>query len=292
MPDKINIKYKDRLFRLLFGAETSKENILQLYNALNNTAYNNPNDVELCTIDDVIYIKMKNDVAIILDSYLSLWEQQSSYNPNMPLRGLMYFSKLYDKYIEANKLNIYGSKLVKIPTPKYIVFYNGRNGTEAIEELKLSDAFIHSDTSNKFQWTATMYNLNAGKNDDLLKNCKPLADYMTLVNYIREYQKTCDLAYAVDMAIDQCIKEDVLADFLRSHRAEVRDMCITEYNEETFVNGIRAEGIEEGIEEGLRRSILSMLKRGHTIDEIVEFGGFDKDVVAGVAKEFLAVIDE
>lgn len=69
-------------------------------------------------------------------------------------------------------------------------------------------------------------------------------------------------------------------------------MCITEYNEETFVNGIRAEGIEEGIEEGLRRSILSMLKRGHTIDEIVEFGGFDKDVVAGVAKEFLAVIDE
>ena len=243
MAERINVQYKDRLFRLLFGSEALKDNILSLYNALNCTDYKNPSELELYTIDDVIYIKMKNDVAIILDSYLSLWEQQSSYNPNMPVRGLMYFGKLYDKYIETNELNIYGTKLIKIPTPRYIVFYNGNKNTEAITELKLSDAFINPDKTNKFEWTAIMYNLNKGKNDDLLRRCKPLADYMTLINYIREFQIDYELSVAVDKAIDCCIEENILRDFLRSHRAEVRDMCITEYNEKVFVNSIRAEGL-------------------------------------------------
>ena len=96
---KLNKKYKDRLFCLLFGNEEYKENILSLYNALCNTAHTDVNDIKLYTIDSVIYIEMKNDVSILLDSYLHLWEQQSSYNPNMPLRGLMYFSKMYDRYI-------------------------------------------------------------------------------------------------------------------------------------------------------------------------------------------------
>lgn len=263
MSEKINVQYKDRLFRLLFGSEALKDNILSLYNALNGTKYNKPEEIELYTIDDVIYIKMKNDVALILDSYLSLWEQQSSYNPNMPVRGLMYFGKLYDKYIETNELNIYGSKLIKIPTPRYVVFYNGNKDAEPIEELKLSDAFIVSDTSNKFEWTATMYNLNEGKNNDLLNRCKPLSDYMTLINRIREYQKTLELSVAVDKAIDDCINDGILAEFLVSHRAEVRDMCITEYNEKSFVNGIRAEESE--------RIAIKMLKKNkYSYEEIAD----------------------
>ena len=121
----INRKYKDRLFRFLFGSEEMKDNILQLYNALTDSKYSNPKDIQIYTIDDVLYMEMKNDVAIILDSYLCLWEQQSTFNPNMPIRGLMYFGKLYSKYIETNRLDIYGTKLMKLPTPRYIVFYNG-----------------------------------------------------------------------------------------------------------------------------------------------------------------------
>ena len=122
---KVNKRYKDRLFRLLFGNEKYKENTLALYNALNGTSYSNVDDLTIYTIDDVIYIDMKNDVAFILDSELNIWEQQSTHNPNMPLRGLMYFGKLYDKYITDVHKNVYRKKLVEIPTPKYVVFYNG-----------------------------------------------------------------------------------------------------------------------------------------------------------------------
>ena len=114
----INREYKDRLFRFLFGAEEMKENMLLLYNALNSTDYTDADSIKVYTIEDILYLEMKNDVAIIFDSYLHLWEQQSTYNPNMPIRGLMYFGKLYSKYIEENNLNIYGKKLCKIPTPK------------------------------------------------------------------------------------------------------------------------------------------------------------------------------
>ncbi|MCR4745514.1 MAG: hypothetical protein K5894_09855 [Lachnospiraceae bacterium] len=258
---KINIQYKDRLFRLLFGNTSFKENILNLYNALNYTNYNNVTDLELYTIEDVIYIKMKNDVAFILDSYLSLWEQQSTYNPNMPLRGLMYFGKLYSKYIESNEINIYGSKLIKVPTPRYIVFYNGTADAKPIEKLRLSDSFIIPDKTGEFEWTATLYNLNEGKNTELLMNCKPLRDYMTLITRIRNnFKETSDITIAVNRAVDSCIEDDILKDFLISHRAEVLDMCITEYNEKAFVKGIK----EEGREEGILQSIRTFLQNGGT----------------------------
>lgn len=137
MAAQINREYKDRWFRLLFGNEKYKENTLALYNALNGTSYTNVDDVTIYTIDDVIYVDMKNDVAFILDSELSLWEQQSTYNPNMPLRGIMYFGKLYDKYVAETYRNIYRKKLVTIPTPQYIMFYNGTEERPAIERMSV-----------------------------------------------------------------------------------------------------------------------------------------------------------
>ena len=119
---KINPQHKDRLFRLIFGNEKYKENTLALYNALNNTTYENVEDLELTTIEDVIYIGMKNDLSFLIGDYMNLYEQQSTYNPNMPLRGFLYFSKLYDKYLSINQCNIYGRKLVKIPTPNMSFF--------------------------------------------------------------------------------------------------------------------------------------------------------------------------
>lgn len=116
-----NRLHKDRLFRLLFS---EKEALLQLYNALNQTAYTKEEDLEITTLNDVVYLSMKNDISFIVGDNLQLYEHQSTYNPNMTLRGFFYLSALYKKIVDNKRL--YGSKLVKIPTPKYIVFYNGK----------------------------------------------------------------------------------------------------------------------------------------------------------------------
>ena len=259
-----NPQYKDRLFRLLFGSEEMKDNIVSLYNALNDTDYVADDIAEITTLDDAVYIKMKNDVSLLIDSYLALWEQQSSYNPNMPIRGLMYFGNLYDAYIDTHNLNIYGATQVKLPTPQYIVFYNGRKDVAPVKKLRLSDAFIHPSDGADFEWTATMYNLNKGKNDSLLDKCRPLSDYMTLIEKIREYQSDgLPIKDAIDNAVVACIESGILSDFLKKHRAEVMDVCITEYNEKVFVNSIREEGrlegMQQGIQQGIQKGMLSTL---------------------------------
>ena len=232
---------------MIFG---DKKNTLSLYNALNYTNYTDENDIDITTIEDAIYIKMKNDISFLLDSHLSLWEHQSTFNPNMPIRGLMYYGNLYNSYIKERHLPIYNSQLVKLPTPQYIVFYNGTSEYEPVKKLKLSDAFMHPGFGHEFEWTATMINLNKGKNEELLSNCKPLSDYMTLINKINHYKKTTpDLRDAVNRAIDECIEENVLADFLRKHRSDVMSTCLTEFDEEAYRKGLFEEGHELGLQE-------------------------------------------
>lgn len=268
---KINAQYKDRLFCFLFDKNENKHNILSLYNALNGTNYQNPNDLEITTIDDAIYIKMKNDVSFLIDHHLSLWEHQSTYNPNMPIRGLMYFGNLYDAHIEANDMSVYSSKKIKLPTPKYIVFYNGEKNAEPITKLKLSDLFIHKDESGEFEWTATMINLNKGNNSELLSKCKALADYTALVEKIREYQKSgIPIETAVDKAIDDCIDANILRDFLVKHRAEVLSMCITEFNEKVFVDGIRKDVVFETLMTLVKDGVLAIEEAAKRVEMSVD----------------------
>ena len=119
---KPNKKYKDSLFRKIFGE--SKENALSLYNAINGSSYTMDDEFEYTTLEDVVYMKMKDDVSFLVGASLNLYEHQSSYNPNMPLRGFLYFADLYREIIKDNE-KIYSPQLVRIPNPKYIVFYNG-----------------------------------------------------------------------------------------------------------------------------------------------------------------------
>ena len=266
----INKKYKDRLFCKLFGSEEYKDNILALYNALSGTKHDKVEDIQIYTIDDVIYIKMKNDVSILVDSFLHLWEQQSTFNPNMPVRGMMYFDQMYSRYITENSLNIYGKKVVQLPTPRYTVLYNGVEDQPAFRKLKLSDAFSHPDGNGEYEWTANMINLNSGKNDQLLDACKPLKDYMTLVNKIRANSKIMKFDVAVDEAVTYCIEHDILRTFLTVHRAEVLSMCITEYNEKAFVDGIRAEGREEGDMNARRSIIVNLHNKGFGLADIAD----------------------
>lgn len=246
----INRKHKDRLFRLIFADEKNKANTLSLYNALNNSSYENEEDLEITTLEDVLYIRMKNDLSFVIADTMNLYEQQSSHNPNMPLRGFLYFASLYEKYLDTHGLTLHVKSQVKIPTPNYIVFYNGTDTRPATEKLHLSNAFQTPDNRGEFEWTATVINLNHKDNQGLLKRCKPLSDYMFLVSSIQKYQKTMTTTEAVNKAVDDCIRSDVLAVFLRAHKAEVLRMYLAEVNEEVLRKCLRAEGYEEGYDAG------------------------------------------
>lgn len=267
----VNYQYKDRVFRDLFGAEERKENLLSLYNALNGTDYQNPDDLEITTIEDAIYMGMKNDVSCIIDNCLSLFEHQSTYNPNMPLRGLLYFGKLYDKFTQVNKKNIYSSRLIQISAPQYYIFYNGKQELPDRMVLRLSDAFEVPPRDGEFEWTATMLNINAGKNKKLMAHCQVLQEYALFVDIVRqEAKETKDIAAAVTKAVDICISRGILKDYLLERKSEVIDMVITEYDEkktmaaiarEEFEEG-RAEGIKEGEERGEQKTLISLVRDG------------------------------
>ena len=136
--ETINREYKDRLFKFIFGKDTeqSKRWRLQLYNALNGTNITNPDELKINTIENVVYITMRNDISFLVDTEMNLFEEQSSYNPNMPLRGYIYFGTLYQNYLAANDMNLTTCSRVMIPTPKFYVFYHG--GPRQPEHLRLT----------------------------------------------------------------------------------------------------------------------------------------------------------
>lgn len=262
---KVNRKHKDTLFRLLFGE--NKENALSLYNAVNGSSYTSTEDLEFTTLEDVIYMKMKNDVSFLFGKSLNLYEHQSSYNPNMPLRGLMYFADLYRQLIPESE-RLYGQTLVKIPTPKYIVFYNGSNEKMNLDriELKLSDAFEMPDETHGFEWTATMININYGKNKEIMEKCKVLSDYSIFIAKIRQYNTHMKLKEAIDRAIKECISQDILRNVLSKHQREVMDMCLTEFDEKKYGEIVR----EEGREEGRILSLVELVKKGILDEKIAQ----------------------
>ncbi len=254
----INQKHKDRLFVKLFGGEGMRSNIISLYNALNGSDYPEDSDIEITTLEDVIFMGMKNDVSFMINSQLTLWEQQSSWNPNMPIRGLMYFGKVYETYFDRiGKERLFFNSLIKIPTPKYIVFYNGedRKNLAPITKLRLSDAFQSCPDNADFEWTATVYNLNGDNNSDLLKKCKPLSDYMAFINAIRRFKTDHTTEEAVNIAVDWCIENDILKDLFSKYKAEVKDMCLTEFDAKAYENLVREESLREGRNEGMQEGM-------------------------------------
>ena len=282
------MKYKDRVFRMIFGYEKYKENLLELFNALNDTNYTNPDDLEINTLDDVFYMKMKNDVSCIIDNRIAIYEHQSTWSYNMPLRGFRYTAELYNKLIYEQDLDVYRRKMIKIPTPQYVVFYNGIERRAEKEILRLSDSFIMPCSEGEYEWTATVYNINDGHNKDLMNKCKILQEYATMVAKIREFrQKGCDLDMAIEEAIEYCLTHEVLKDFLLEHKSEVADMLRMEYDEARTMNHLKEDYYEEGVKDGKMRGeaigvmkakvslICRNLSAGITAEQIAEFMGED-----------------
>ena len=180
----------------------------------------------------------------------------------------MYFADLYRQLIKDNE-RIYSKSIVKIPAPKYIVFYNGdkKDMPEEVKELYLSDAFAREVKPGKFEWTATMVNINAGMNPELLEKCKVLGGYATFVDKVRTYNKSMSLTDAVDQAVDECVEAGVLEEFLSRHRREVRNMVLTEFDEEKFLKMMREEERAEGRAEGERNLLIKILSDLGSVSE-------------------------
>ena len=199
-------------------------------NAVNETNYTNEEDLEINTLENVIYLKMKNDISFLFGFSLNLYEHQSSVNPNMPLRDLFYVADLLQKIVKDR--NLYSSSLVGIPTPKFVMFYNGTDEEAAQMELKLSDAYMQKVGDPDLELKVKMYNINSGKNPELLEHCQRLREYTIFVEKVRTYAAQMEIAEAVNRAVDECIAEGVLADFLSEHRAEAAAMSADVYDEE------------------------------------------------------------
>lgn len=241
----IETKHKDTLFRMLFKEKTR---LLELYNAINNTAYDDPEELEVVTLENAVYLSMKNDISCLVDMRIQLYEQQSTVNPNMPLRDLMYVCTQYEKLIV--KKDLYSRRLIRLPTPKFVVFYNGVEKQPEQLELYLSDAFEIPEESPALELCVTQYNINEGFNKELLDKCPTLFHYMQYVSLVREYRKTMSLPEAVSKAVNYCIANGILEDFLLANKAEVMKMTIFEYDEEQHKQTLLSEGYEDGFNDG------------------------------------------
>ena len=240
-----NRNYKDTVFRMLFS---DRKNLLSLYNAVNQSNYKNPEDLEIVTLENAIYMGIKNDLAFIMDTNLYLYEHQSTYNPNMPLRDLFYICSEYQKLVD--KKSLFSSTLQKIPAPNFIEFYNGSTVISDCTELRLSSAFECLTGEPKLELIVTVLNVNEGHNADLMQHCNTLNEYAQYVARVRLYAADMSLDQAVERAVDECIREGILAEFLTCNRNEVISMSIFEYDKELEEKKLRKAEYEAGFSEG------------------------------------------
>lgn len=260
----LNRKYKDRLFRFIFN---DKENLLQLYNAINDSHYSNPDDLVITTIDDVVYMGMKNDLSFMIDDIMNLYEHQSTYSPNLPLRGLFYFSAMYRNYIEPMKQKLYTDSPLRIPFPVYLVFYNGSMEEPERKEILLSDLFIQNGKGLQpaLECTAPLLNINFGHNQELMEKCRILKEYALFIHTIRS-KISIGLPFqeAVETAVEDCISKNILSEILRKNKAEVIDMILTEYDENEFREFLKEDswkkGHEAGMQDGIKTGIREIIR--------------------------------
>lgn len=265
---------KDRLFRYLF--EKDRNALLDLYNALNGTDYQDASQLEIVTIESAVYVVMKNDLAYILSGTLNLYEHQSTYSPNLPVRFLIYLAQEYQMVIEKAERSLYGTGQISLPTPQCVVFYNGMKEMPEERTLRLSDAFENKKTKADVELNVRMLNINYGHNEQLMDKCKVLGEYAMLVDMTRDYMAAeKDIQTALNKAIDSCIEKGILKEILLKNRAEVLGMLLEEFDVEKCERTLRSEGWENGRKEGRKEGELKINKLGTLLME------------AGRSEEFL-----
>ena len=271
--NKINRRYKDRLFYALFGSEERKRLTLELYNAINQTDYDNPDDLQLNTIEDVVYMGMKNDVSFLLASDLNMYEQQSTWNPNMPLRCFLYAAHALEKYLydTRNSSRLLTSTLVKVPTPRLVVLYNGIQENDDTV-LSLSDCF--ENPGGDIDVIVHVYNINPGHR--LPGCCRPLEDYSRFISAYRDRITSVGAEQAANEALDS-LPEGEVKNYILSQKGEVIDMLLTEYDEEETLKVVAEDARAEGEAIGMAKGEAIGVAKGEAI-------GVAKGEAIGVVK--------
>ena len=238
----VNRKHKDTLFRLLFS---EKNNLLQLYNGVNHTHYDNPDDLEINTLQNATYMKVKNDVSFVIADEMHLYEHQSTVNLNMPLRDLFYASSLLRGMVSSKDL--YRRNPVQIPTPRFLVFYNGSPEMADETVLLLSQMYEIQQREPSLELKVRVLNINSGRNGKLMKRCRPLWEYAEFVRRARKglgsEMTEAEKAAVMEEVVDGCIRDGILEDFLKKNRESVIKNYIWEYDEEA---GCPEKGIAPG----------------------------------------------
>ena len=261
----VNRTYKSTLFIMLFQ---DKNNLLELYNAVSGKHYTDPGLLEINTLENAIYMTVKNDVSFLIDGRLSLYEHQSTYNPNLPLRFLIYIAKLYSRM--TRNANLYGTKVIRIPPPEFLIFYNGREELPDRTVLNLSDMYEKEDPHAGLELSAVMLNISGKHNQKLKEACRILKEYAIYTDKVRKYVEEMELADAVEQAIRECIAENVLREFLEKHRAEAKELSIFEYDQEKHMRQEREEAYNDGVETTLITQIRKKLAKGKSTEVIAD----------------------
>ena len=284
-----NVKrnYKDRLFRFLFANEKHKQLTLKLYNAVNDTHYNNPKDIDFELLEDVLYVGIKNDVSFLIHNEINLYEHQSTYNPNMPLRQLFYVSEMYEKFVNRQDLSLFSPKKIDLPTPRFVVFYNGQKKTEEELTLFLSDSYENKNNP-ELELRVRMININYGTNKKFLNKCKPLKEYSWLIETIRKaIRNGKDLNDAADNAIMMMPMDFEINNIIQNNKKEVQKMIYFDLDDENekrkYGESWRQLGIEEGFEKGQIKGFEKGQIKGFEQGQIK---GFEQGQIQGEIKGF------
>ena len=274
-----NREYKSDVISMMLQIP---EYALDVYNAMNDSAHTDPDMIQIMRLENGISLSVRNDASFFISNYLNLYEHQSTYSPNAPLRFLIYLTNLLKTTIR--KRDLYSRKCVQIATPHFAVFYNGTEKRPEKEVLKLSDAFINQTDTPEIELTVTVYNINPNNNTQLLEKSEVLRGYMIFVNRVREnleHQKKIaqnapeydeaayeeELEVAINEAIDYCVKHHIMEEFFRENRNEVTKSMVLDYTWERREELIRAEEYEDGKREGLEIGRAEGEKRGRAEGE-------------------------
>ena len=226
-----NREFKDTFFTKLFS-EPSR--LRELYNALAGTGYGEDTPVVLNTLDDVFLNSLKNDVSFTIDGkFVVLIEHQSTLNENMPLRFLLYIARVYERITDNRAA--YQEKLLEIPTPEFVVLYNGTKPFPAEKTLRLSDAFLAAGKPpgvfGGLDLTVRVVNINPNSNKDLLSKSETLNGYSAFVDRVRHNQENgMELRDAISEVVHWSADQGILSTFMTQHGSEVQNMLMTEFN--------------------------------------------------------------
>ena len=284
MEKRLNRLYKARLFVMIFE---DKKKLLELYNAVSGKHYEDPELLEINTLENAIYMSMRNDLSFLIDARLSLYEHQSTYSPNLALRFLFYLSDILSGM--TADANFYGTKKVQIPAPRFVVFYNGEEEQPDRQILKLSELYAVKEEVPKLEMEILMLNVNQGHNPELMEACHTLWEYAEYTGRVRKYAKDQPIAEAVERAITECIREGVLKEFLEKNRREAKNVSIYEYDQEKHIRQEREEAWEAGERKGEENKIMELIQKklakGKSVSEIAEALEEEEDTIQRLVKE-------